>query len=98
MIRCFPGVGSGSGFQGGVRSIVPHAAPHERAGVVSIVFIVSYLFMGVPAIAAGMPVARPGNFLGTSKEFGLVGMTLALGAVLAADLRMAAARAQIRAR
>jgi hypothetical protein len=98
VIRCFPGIGFGTGFQGAVRSIVPFAAPHERAGVLSIVFIVSYLSMGVPAIAAGMLVARHGNILGTSKEFGLVVMRLALGAVLAAGLRMATARAQIRAR
>jgi predicted MFS family arabinose efflux permease len=92
------GIGFGTGFQGAVRSIVPFAAPHERAGVLSIVFIVSYLSMGVPAVAAGILVARHGNILGIGKEFGLVVMTLALGAVLAAGLRMAAARAQIRAR
>jgi predicted MFS family arabinose efflux permease len=92
------GIGFGTGFQGAVRSVVPFAAPHERAGVLSIVFIVSYLSMGVPAIAAGVLVARHGNILGIGKEFGLVVMTLALGAVLAAGLRMAAARAQIRAR
>jgi hypothetical protein len=92
------GIGFGTGFQGAVRSIVPFAAPHERAGVLSIVFIVSYLSMGVPAIAAGILVARHGNILGTGKEFGLVVMTLALGAVLAAGLRVAAARAQIGAR
>ena len=91
------GIGFGTGFQGAVRSIVPFAAPHERAGVLSIVFIVSYLSMGVPAIAAGVLVARHGNILGIGKEFGLVVMTLALGAVLAAGLRLAA-RAQIGAR
>jgi hypothetical protein len=72
-----------------VRSIVPFAAPHERAGVLSIVFVVSYLSLGVPAIAAGALVARHGNILGTGKEFGVAVMTLALGAVLAAGLRMA---------
>jgi predicted MFS family arabinose efflux permease len=83
------GVGFGTGFQGAVRSIVSFAAPHERAGVLSIVFIVSYLSMGVPAIAAGALVARHGNILGTAQEFGVVVMTLALAAVLAAGLRMA---------
>jgi predicted MFS family arabinose efflux permease len=86
------GVGFGTGFQGAVRSIVPFAAPHERAGVLSIVFVVSYLSMGVPAIVAGMLVARHGNILGTGKEFGVVVMTLALAAVLAAGLRMATGR------
>jgi predicted MFS family arabinose efflux permease len=92
------GIGFGTGFQGAVRSIVPFAAPHQRAGVLSIVFIVSYLSMGAPAIAAGVLVARHGDILGVGKEFGLVIMTLALGAVLAAGLRMAGARAQITAR
>jgi MFS family permease len=86
------GMGFGTGFQGAVRSILPFAAPHERAGVLSIVFVVCYLSMGVPAIVAGMLVARHGNILGTGKEFGVVVMTLALAAVLAAGLRMATGR------
>ena len=88
------GIGFGTGFQGAVRSIVPFAAPHERAGVLAIVFVISYLSLGVPAIAAGALVARHGNILGTGKEFGLVVMTLALAAVLAAGLRMATDRAR----
>jgi MFS family permease len=86
------GVGFGTGFQGAVRSIVPFAAPHERAGVLSIVFVVSYLSMGAPAIAAGALVARHGNILGIGKEFGVLVITLALAAVLAAGLRVATGR------
>jgi hypothetical protein len=92
------GMGFGTGFQGAVRSIVPFAASHERAGVLSIVFVVSYLSMGVPAIAAGTLVARYGDILDTGKEFGLVVITLALTAVLAAGLRMATGRAAIAGR
>lgn len=88
------GMGFGTGFQGAVRSIVPFAAPHERAGVLSIVFVFSYLSMGVPAIAAGALVARHGNIVGTGEEFGVVVMTLALAAVLAAGLRMATGHAR----
>ena len=51
--------------------------------------------MGLPAIAAGVLVARHGNILATGKEFGLVVMTLALTAVLAAGLRMARGRVPI---
>ena len=82
------GVGFGTGFQGAVRSVVSLAAPHERAGVLSIVFIISYLSMGVPAIAAGALVARHGNILGTAGQFGEVVVALALAAVVAAGLRM----------
>ena len=92
------GVGFGTGFQGAVRSVVSFAAPHERAGVLSIVFVVCYLSMGVPAILAGMLVARHGNILGTGEEFGVVVMTLALAAVLAAGLRLATGRAAIAGR
>src|ERR1700685_2698611 len=51
---CIAGLGFGAGFQGAVRSIVPYAAPHERAGVLSLVFVVSYLSMGVPPITAAV--------------------------------------------
>ena len=83
------GVGFGTGFQGAVRSVVPFAAPHERAGVLSIIFIVSYLSMGLPAIGAGVLVARHGNIIATAEQFGAVVMALALAAVLAAGLRRA---------
>jgi len=86
------GVGFGTGFQGAVRSIVPFAAPHERAGVLSIVFIVSYLALGVPAVAAGERLVQHGDILGTAREFGTVVMALALLAVLAMALRTATRR------
>jgi predicted MFS family arabinose efflux permease len=89
---CIAGMGFGTGFQGAVRSIVPFAARHERAGVLSIVFIVSYLSMGVPAILAGALLARHGNVLGTGKGFGEAIIMLALAAVLAAGLRLATGR------
>jgi predicted MFS family arabinose efflux permease len=84
------GMGFGAGFQGAVRSIVPFAAPHQRGGVLSIVFIISYLSMGVPAVVAGVLVARHGNILGTGEDFGVMIMTLALAAILAAGLRLVA--------
>jgi hypothetical protein len=83
---CIAGVGFGTGFQGAIRSVVRFTAPHERAGVLSIVFIVCYLSMGLPAIAAGVAVARHGNIIGTAEVFGVVVMALALVAVVAAGL------------
>ena len=50
---------------------------------------VSYLSMGLPAVAAGVLVARHGDIIGTGKEFGVVVMVLALAAVLAAAVRAA---------
>ncbi|HSS88036.1 MAG TPA: TetR/AcrR family transcriptional regulator, partial [Streptosporangiaceae bacterium] len=37
------GAGFGSGFQGGIRTVVPLAAAHQRAGLVSLLYVVSYL-------------------------------------------------------
>jgi len=82
------GIGFGTGFQGAIRSTVPLAAAHERAGVLSIVFIVSYLAMGLPAIGAGALLARHGNIIGTAELFGAVVIALALAAVVAGAIRM----------
>jgi MFS family permease len=81
------GMGFGTGFQGAVRTIVPFAQPHERAGVLSIVFIVSYLALGAPAVAAGARLAQHGDIFGTAREFGTVVIALAMVAVLATILR-----------
>src|SRR5882757_5283210 len=43
------GSGFGAAFQGAIRTLVPLAAPHERSGLLSTVFVVSYLAMGLPA-------------------------------------------------
>jgi predicted MFS family arabinose efflux permease len=72
------GAGFGLGFQGAVRSVVQAAAAAERAAVLSIVFIVSYLALGLPAVAAGIVVARTGYLVETALTLG------ALVAVLAA--------------
>ena len=66
------GSGFGAGFQGAVRTVLPTAKAHERAGVLSVVFVVSYLAMGVPAIIAGFLVSRGAQLLATAQEFGAV--------------------------
>ena len=66
------GSGFGAGFQGAVRTVLPTAKAHERAGVLSVVFVVSYLAMGVPAIIAGFFVSRGAQLLATAQEFGAV--------------------------
>jgi MFS family permease len=86
------GVGFGAGFQGAVRTVVPFAAPHERAGVLSIIFIISYIAMGVPAVAAGWLIARHGNILATAQIFGAMIMALAFTAFLGSVLRAATKR------
>jgi len=71
------GIGFGSGFQGGIRTVVPLAAPHERAGVLSLLFVVSYLGMGVPAVAAGFGATDGLGLLGAARVYGVALIVLA---------------------
>lgn len=81
------GMGFGAGFQGAIRMVVPLALSHERAGVLSVVFVVSYLAMGVPAVLAGAAVAHGISILSTARDFGAVVMVLAAIALLGTYLR-----------
>jgi MFS family permease len=71
------GAGFGGGFQGSIRTVVPLAAPHERAGVLSLMYVVSYLAMGVPAVIAGFLVVDGGGVLATAREYAVGVMGLA---------------------
>ena len=71
------GVGFGAGFQGGIRSVVPQAAPHERAGVLSLLYVISYLGMGVPAVAAGFGATDGLGLLGAARVYGIALIVLA---------------------
>jgi hypothetical protein len=76
------GIGFGAGFQGGIRTVVPLAEPHERAGVLSLLFVISYLGMGIPAVAAGFGATDGLGLLGSARVYGaalivLAGLTLA---------------------
>jgi len=76
------GVGFGAAFQGALRTIIGLIAPHERAGVLSVVFVISYLALGVPAVAAGYGLAKQGDIVTTALEFGATVIALALLALL----------------
>lgn len=71
------GVGFGGCFQGAIRTIAPLAAPHERAGVLSVIYLASYVALGLPAIFAGVLVAHGSGILATSREYGATVMLLA---------------------
>ena len=77
------GVGFGSGFQGGIRTVVPRVAAHERAGVLSLLFVVSYLGLGVPAVAAGFLAVHGAGLLGAARYYGAALILLAALALLA---------------
>jgi hypothetical protein len=81
------GIGFGNGFQGAVRSVVPLVAPTERAGLLSVVFVVSYLAMGVPAVVAGYLIVQGGALFDIARGFGL--MVMALSALVPLGMRWA---------
>jgi len=56
----FGGFGIGAGFSGTVRSLAPSAHPHERAGLLSGIYVVSYSALGIPAIVAGLFISSAG--------------------------------------
>lgn len=72
------GLGFGTGFQGALRSVVALIAPQERAGVLSVLFVIAYLAMGLPAMLAGYDVAHQGDIVRTAMAFGsgVVGLSL----------------------
>ena len=76
------GVGFGSGFQGGIRTVLPLAAAHERAGVLSLVYIVSYLGLGVPAVIAGFVIVHGAGLTVTAIYYGGAVILLAALALL----------------
>ena len=71
------GAGFGSGFQGGIRTVVPLAAAHERAGLVSVLYVVSYLGLGVPVVLAGFGVVHGGGLIDTARYYGAAVIVLA---------------------
>jgi predicted MFS family arabinose efflux permease len=87
------GIGFGAGFQGGIRSVVPLAEPHERAGVLSLLFVVSYLGLGIPAVAAGFGATDGLGLLGAARVYGIA-LIAAAGLALAGLYRARRASAR----
>lgn len=75
------GIGFGGGFQGGIRLVIPLAGERERAGVLSLLYIVSYLGLGVPAVIAGVLVTEVNGLLATAREYGVAVIVLAAAAL-----------------
>jgi hypothetical protein len=81
------GGGFGAGFQGAVRTVVPLAGADQRAGVLSILYVIAYLSMGLPAVLGGIRVVHGGGLLGTAREFGDAVIALAALALAGTLLR-----------
>ncbi|MEV8092247.1 MFS transporter [Streptomyces nigra] len=75
------GFGFGAGFQGGIRLVVPLVEPHERAGVLSLLYVICYVGLGVPAVIGGFLVVHGGGLVPTAREYGGAVVLLALVAL-----------------
>jgi predicted MFS family arabinose efflux permease len=84
------GAGFGNTFQGAIRSVIVPAPAHERAGVLSVLYVVAYLAMGSPAVLAGLGVVHGGGLLVTAREYSLAVMALAAAALIGTVLRRSA--------
>jgi MFS family permease len=75
------GVGFGTGFQGGIRLVVPVVEAHQRAAVLSLLYVMTYLGMGIPAVIGGVLVVHGGGLIDTAREYGAAVVVLALVAL-----------------
>ncbi|MBC3197957.1 MFS transporter [Pseudomonas poae] len=76
------GGGFGAGFLGALRSVVPLALPHERAGLMSAFYVLSYLAFCLPSLLAGNLI-RSFGLIATTDGYGAVLILLASGALAA---------------
>ena len=75
------GFGFGAAFNGSMRSLVPLAAPHERAGLMAGFFALSYMAFAVPAMLAGLAAGMLG-LPATAMSYGAILIVLAVVALL----------------
>ncbi|UZE13731.1 MFS transporter [Pseudomonas sp. B21-053] len=74
------GCGFGAGFLGAVRSLVSLALPHERAGLMSSFYVLSYLAFCLPSLLAGN-LTRTFGLIATTDGYGAVLIVLSVGAL-----------------
>ena len=76
------GVGFGGGFQGSIKTVMPLVEAHERASVLSLLYIVCYVGFGLPTVIAGFLVVYGGGLPRTASEYSVAVIVLALVALL----------------
>jgi MFS family permease len=54
------GAGLGANLSATIRSLIPHAEAHQRAGLFAAIYLVTYAAFGIPAILAGALIASVG--------------------------------------
>jgi MFS family permease len=76
------GIGFGAAFSGSMRTVLPYAEAHERAGLLSAFYVEGYLSFSLPAILTGLVAPIAGLTL-AADVYGAVVIALALGSLLA---------------
>jgi MFS family permease len=75
------GLGFGPAYLGAFRTVSQLAAPHERAALISAIYVVSYLAFSIPALLAGLIITDEG-LRGTSLVYGAVVAVVVAGTLL----------------
>jgi MFS family permease len=75
------GAGFGPAFLGAFRSVSQLAAPHQRAALISAIYVVSYLAFSLPALVAGLLITHVG-LRSTSLGYGGVVASVAVATLL----------------
>ena len=84
------GAGFGPAFLGAFRTVSQLAEPHQRAGLISAIYVVSYLAFSIPALVAGVLITDTG-LRGTSLGYGsAVALVAAIAALYDTRARVAA--------
>ncbi|AMN38553.1 MFS transporter [Rhodoplanes sp. Z2-YC6860] len=76
------GLGFGAAFSGSMRTVMPHAEAHERAGLLSAFYVEGYLSFSLPAILTGLIAPISGLPL-AAEVYGGVVIVLAIVSLLA---------------
>jgi MFS family permease len=87
------GIGFGSAFVGAYRATVARAASDERAGLITAIYIVSYLATGFPAVIGGIATSHFGLHR-TALVYSVAVAVLAAAAVSLLIRQMAGGRAR----
>jgi MFS family permease len=74
------GTGFGPAFLGAFRMVSQLAEPHERAALISAIFVVSYLAFSIPAVIAGLLITHSG-LRDTALGYSVIVATVAAGAL-----------------
>jgi predicted MFS family arabinose efflux permease len=83
------GFGFGPAFTGGYRSVTVQTPTADRAGVITAIYIVSYLATGIPAVAGGIATSHYG-LEDTAQVYSLVVAALAAIAATVLTIRIRA--------